>query len=179
MRLGRVRRPLAISLYVLAGLGGLCGVLTVVAIRQNLDHNVTGDVTGAALATSFLLIAILPLTLVALSLALWLAPPWRSRRRRNDPGSVEARGERVQPPARDPHPGLAAGLLVAAAVLVAAVGTMLTSALRATHQHYGTHGVELVRLGLQDLILFAPLLLLAAVLGSIGCAMLRRGRPRE
>src|SRR5262245_45090903 len=78
-------RWVGLALYGLAGLGVAMAVLTLLAVRDNLRRNTaTGDTAGAGLAMAFLLIGLVPMILVALVLALWLAPP-RRRRSASDP----------------------------------------------------------------------------------------------
>lgn len=180
MGLESARKPVAIVLYFFASLGGLLCAMALVVAKSNIERNAaTGDHTGASLLLSFMLIGILPLTLVALILALWLVPPSGKRWRRETPDSAHDTDATAPPLASEVRPWLAAGLLVAAAALVVVVGMMLASILRSAQLHYGQHGSDLARLALADLLMFSPILLLAGVLGGIGGTMLRRGRKSE
>lgn len=172
-----VRKLLAIFLYSLAGLGGLLCVLALLAVWASIDRNAaSGDLAGASLLISFILVALLPFALVALISAMWLAPPRRDRGQGGRRESAQEPAAETRAPVSKPRSRLAAGALTAAAALVLAVALGLANALGAAHRHNGTHGRELVRLALLDLLVLSPVLLLAVVLSLVGGAILRR-RP--
>jgi hypothetical protein len=159
-------------MYSLAALGVVLGALLTFAIRGNIRRNAaTGDFAGAGLGTAFLLVDVLPLALAALALALWLAPPRRVRRGSNAGGSGQPTEAAPSPRGWSAHAMLLAGLLLAGVALVAIVGTMLADALRGAYRYYGLRGAGLIGLGVQDLIVFSPLLVLAGVLFWIARAV--------
>jgi H+/Cl- antiporter ClcA len=166
-------------LYVLAAIGALMGVMTWFAIRENVRRNAaTGDFAGASLGMAFLLMGLLPLTLAAVLLALWLAPPGWGRRRRGDLESSRKADAATSPRPRNFRVMLVPGLVVAGAALVGVTGVLLANALRGASQNHGLGGPGLVLVAIQDLFLFSPILLLAGVLFWIaGSMMLRDRRP--
>ena len=157
--------------YVLAALGALLTVLTLPAIRANLRANAsTGDFAGAGLATGFLIVIALPLTLAALVTALWLTRR-RGRTEESEPGTIGG----------PPRGG--SGVIVAATftglLTVGLTGFLLLQALLSAHRNYSTHGWALVGLAGADLLVLSPLLLVATTLLGVAWRLALRRRSRE
>ena len=180
------RKTLALALYLLAALGALACVAMLFLIRDNVRRNAsTGDYAGAGLGTAFLGIILLPVTLIALVLALWLSR-WGPRAVEIGavtPADPAAPTASASPPPASPsrhaRPGLALALALAGLLPLAAVGVLLTSALRGAITDYHLRGADLLRLALQDVVVFSPLLALSGLCFWIAAVVARPGRGRK
>jgi hypothetical protein len=73
------RKFAAVLLYMFAAIGTLVSLALFAAILNGMHgaNAAVGDLAGVAMTTTFLLLFPFPLTLIALLLAIWLAPPTR------------------------------------------------------------------------------------------------------
>lgn len=177
--MGRVMpsRAVATVLYALAALGVLLcgsGVLTVIGSYQR--NAATGDFAGASMGIWFLLLVMLPLTLVAAIPAIWLAPPDGLRRLAGGAGPASATGVEDGIPAGTMRRIMPFVLLGASVTLLGLVIGMIRFAILSTARNAGPPAVDWTNGGAFLLLVFSPLLLLVLVLGVLGAWMLRRDR---
>jgi hypothetical protein len=146
-------------------------------VRNNLHRNAaTGDFTGAGLGIALIVTVLLPLTLIALLAALWVYPP-----RRVGSLVVYLRGastDAAAPPVVGPvtRTILSVVLGIAAAASLTLAGAMLASGLRGGYEYSGVRGIDLIRLAIQDLLCFSPLIALSAMLAWIAAVIVRPSR---
>ena len=172
------RKAVAIALYFVAAIGALSCLSDLLLILSSLRLNAdTGDFAGAGLGFLFLVAGLLPLTLIALVVALWLDPP------RKVAGILGAPGPNQDETTTTTSPGhgrrrliLALGLVLAGAAALAAAGIMLANGLEGGRRNYGLRGAPLFGLAIQDLAMISPLIVLAGLLFSIAAAITRRVR---
>ena len=176
------RRLVGTVLYVVAAFGVLFSLLVISAIDDNYRRNAaSGDFAGAGLGIALLTIAIIPSTLIALILGLWLNPPNRWFARSEDgtgKGAVEvaAPAGAAAPTGGRPRSILALMLVIIGVALLAYVVVLLAGGLQGFYKDYEIGGAGLVGLAIQDLITFSPLVGLAIVLFWIA-AKVARPRP--
>jgi len=109
--LGVLRKFVGMLSYVFAAIGAAWTIGDFLYAQGfRMRHADTGDFTGAALLESFLIFDVVPLSLIALTAAIWLFPP--SRWRRGHAGRVEASPSESPSPAATDHRPILAVLLV-------------------------------------------------------------------
>jgi hypothetical protein len=106
--LGVLRKFAGMLSYSFAAIGAALTIAGFVYAQGfRMRHADTGDFTGAALLESFFIFDVVPLSLIALTAAIWLFPP--NRWRRGHAGRVESPSS---PAATDRRPILAVLLVI-------------------------------------------------------------------
>ena len=165
-----LRRLAGLLFYLVAGFGTVLSIVTAILVRD-LHRRLAGggDTAGADLALWFLLDELLPLTLLALIAAIWLAPPatWFAQpQAANEPArAVTARAK-----------ALAAMLTVGAIGTLGFVARQLTDAIVAAHRHHDVRALALLAPVARDLLILSPLVALAVALFLSARKLLRPTR---